>query len=109
MFAGADWLPVNLDTRLGVTFGSVLVGMLCVMPLAAGARTRRCWVVCWLFSAGVACLLLTFAALVSGRLAPLGLVQRVHPRYLGLVDFGRAPWIPCALMSWPLVRALSLR
>ena len=100
VFAGADWLPLNLDTLLGVTFGSVLAAMLCVMPLAAGVRTRRYWVVCWFFSAGVACLLLTFAALVSGCLAPLGLVQRLHPQYVGLVDFGRALWLPCAVMSW---------
>ena len=58
VFSAATWAPLSLDELIGSVFGSVIFSFAVFMPLAAGLQTRRFWVVCWYYTAGLNSLLI---------------------------------------------------
>ena len=108
VFSAASWAPLSLDALLGSAFGSVFFSFLVVTPIAAGLQTRRFWVVCWYFGAGVLSLVVYGVAVLVALSGSLGSFPIIHPELIGVTWLGRAFLLACAPMLFALWRGLRL-
>ena len=108
VFSAADWAPLSLDAFLGSAFGSVLFSFVVFMPLAAGLKTRRYWVVCWYFASSVLSLAVYGCAVLVALAGMLRLFAVLHPELTGVAWLGRLFLLACLPMLLALWRGLRL-
>lgn len=108
VFSAATWAPLSLDELIGSVFGSVFFSFVVFMPLAAGLRTGRFWVVCWYFAAGVLSLFGYTLAVLIAVCGLLHIYPTLHPDLIGVAWLGRLFLVACAPMLLALWQGLRL-